>query len=137
MTDIQLLGFMLDNRTLFVLWFMVGTLMPIGVIFAAYMFRGFEMRVRAAAMVSALIGVVLLAFFTNQTQTAFFSQLTAMSQLAAEGSQTAKNVLAIAGLPIGQTISPPAWLVGVSIVQVLINLVLTVYLFVIAKWDSK
>ena len=40
------------------------------------------------------------------------------------------------GLPIGQTISPPGWMVGLSIVQVLINLVLTVYLFVIAKWKD-
>lgn len=136
MTDIQLLEFMQGNRTLFAMWFMVGTLMPIGVIFAAYMFRNFEVRIRGAAMVSALIGVVMLALFTTQTQNVFYSQLTTMSQLAAGGSETAKNLMTIAGLPIGQTISPPGWMVGLSVLQILINLVLTVYLFVIAKWKD-
>ncbi|MDB2699078.1 hypothetical protein N9Y51_00420, partial [Alphaproteobacteria bacterium] len=72
MSDIELIGFMQGDRELFAAWFLVGTLMPIGVIFAAYMFRGFDMQYRAAAMVSALIGVLMLAFFTNQTQTVFF-----------------------------------------------------------------
>jgi hypothetical protein len=136
MSEIQLLEFMQSNRILFVLWFMVGTLMPIGVIFAAYMFRNFEVRIRGAAMVSALIGVVMLALFSTQTQNVFFSQLTSLSQMAAAGSEVAKNAMTAVGLPIGQTISPPGWMVGLSIVQVLINLVLTVYLFVIAKWKD-
>ena len=136
MSDIELLGFMTGNRQLFVSWFLVGTLMPIGVIFAAYMFRGFDIQYRGAAMVSALIGVLMLAFFTNQTQTVFFSQLSSLSQMAAAGSEVAKNAMTLTGLPVGQTISPPAWLVGLSIVQILINLVLTVYLFVLAKWEK-
>jgi len=136
MSEIQLLEFMQSNRILFVLWFMVGTLMPIGVIFAAYMFRNFEVRIRGAAMVSALIGVVMLALFSTQTQNVFYSQLTSLSQMAAAGSEVAKNAMTAVGLPIGQTISPPGWMVGLSIVQVLINLVLTVYLFVIAKWKD-
>ena len=136
MSEIQLLDFMQSNRILFVLWFMVGTLMPIGVIFAAYMFRNFEVRIRGAAMVSALIGVVMLALFSTQTQNVFYSQLTSLSQMAAAGSEVAKNAMTAVGLPIGQTISPPGWMVGLSIVQVLINLVLTVYLFVIAKWKD-
>ena len=136
MTDIQLIEFMQGNRTLFAMWFMAGTLMPIGVIFAAYMFRNFEVRIRAAAMVSALIGVVMLALFTTQTQNVFYTQLTSLSQMAAAGSETAKNIMTMSGLPIGQAISPPGWMVGLSIVQVLINLVLTVYLFVIAKWKN-
>lgn len=136
MSEIQLLEFMQSNRILFVLWFMVGTLMPIGVIFAAYMFRNFEVRIRGAAMVSALIGVVMLALFSTQTQNVFYSQLTSLSQMAAAGSEVAKNAMTAVGLPIGQTISPPGWMVGLSIVQILINLVLTVYLFVIAKWKD-
>lgn len=136
MSDIQLLEFMQGNRQLFAMWFLVGTVMPIGVIFAAYMFRGFEIQYRAAAMTSALIGVLLLAFFTNASQTVFYSQLSTMSQMAAAGSETAQNLMTMAGLPIGQTISPPAWMVGLSIVQILINLALTVYLFVLAKWEK-
>jgi hypothetical protein len=136
MTDIQLLEFMQGNRMVFAMWFLVGTLMPIGVIFAAYMFRNFEVRIRGAAMVSALIGVVMLTLFSTQTQNVFYSQLTTMSQMAANGSETAKNLMTMAGMPIGQTISPPAWMVGLSILQILINLVLTVYLFVIAKWKD-
>lgn len=136
MTDIQLIEFMQGNRTLFAMWFMAGTLMPIGVIFAAYMFRNFEVRIRGAAMVSALIGVVMLALFSTQTQNVFYTQLTSLSQMAAAGSETAKNIMTMSGLPIGQAISPPGWMVGLSIVQVLINLVLTVYLFVIAKWKD-
>ena len=136
MTDIQLLEFMQGNRMVFAMWFLVGTLTPIGVIFAAYMFRNFEVRIRGAAMVSALIGVVMLTLFSTQTQNVFYSQLTTMSQMAANGSETAKNLMTMAGMPIGQTISPPAWMVGLSILQILINLVLTVYLFVIAKWKD-
>jgi hypothetical protein len=42
-----------------------------------------------------------------------------------------------AGLPIGQTINPPGWLMGFSLVQVMINVALSVYVFMFAKWDKS
>ena len=48
MTDIQLLDAMSSNRMLFTQFFLIGTIMPIGVIFAAYMFRNFSGLVRGA-----------------------------------------------------------------------------------------
>jgi hypothetical protein len=40
-------------------------------------------------------------------------------------------------MPIGETINPPGWMMALSLVQVVINLVLTVYVFLLAKWDNS
>lgn len=137
MTEIELFQFMQGNRQIFSTYYLTGTIMPIGVIFAAYMFRGFDAPVRYAAMGSALIGVIMLFVFINGTQTVFYGQLTTLSQLAASGSDVAKSALTTFGMPIGQTISPPIWMVALSLIQILINLVLTVYLFAFAKWEKN
>jgi hypothetical protein len=138
MTDIQLLDAMSSNRMLFTQFFLIGTIMPIGVIFAAYMFRNFSGLVRGAAMLSALIGVVMLAFFSGTVQGVFYTMLTSMSQLAAAGeSQVATNVMAALGAEAGSTIAQPTWMMVASVVQILINLVLTIYLFMYAKWDKQ
>ncbi len=87
-------------------------------------------------MVSALIGVVMLAFFTTAAQNAFFMQLTMLSTMAADGAEVAASFIKAAELPIGETINPPGWMLALSLVQVIINLVLTVYVFLFAQWDK-
>ena len=47
------------------------------------------------------------------------------------------DFLTSAGMPIGETINPPGWMMALSLVQVVINLVLTVYVFLLAKWDNS
>ena len=89
-------------------------------------------------MLSALIGVVMLAFFSGTVQGVFYTMLTSMSQLAAAGeSQVATNVMAALGAEAGSTIAQPTWMMVASVVQILINLVLTIYLFMYAKWDKQ
>jgi hypothetical protein len=88
-------------------------------------------------MVSALIGVVMLTFFTMSSQNAFFMMLTTLSEMAGNGSEMAADFLNGANLPIGETINPPGWMMALSLVQVVINLVLTVYVFLFAQWDNS
>ena len=111
--------------------------MPLAVVVIAYLFRNFPTTVRGGAMVSALIGVVMLTFFSMSSQNALFMMLTMLSEMAGNGSEVATDFLASAGMPIGETINPPGWMMALSLVQVVINLALTVYVFLLAKWDNS
>ena len=88
-------------------------------------------------MASALIGVVMLTFFTMGAQNAFFMMLSTLSEMAGNGSEMATTFLNSANMPIGETINPPGWMMALSLIQVVINLVLTVYVFLFAKWDNS
>ena len=88
-------------------------------------------------MVSALIGVVMLTFFTMGAQNAFFMMLSTLSEMAGNGSEMATTFLNSANMPIGETINPPGWMMALSLIQVVVNLVLTVYVFLFAKWDNS
>jgi hypothetical protein len=57
--------------------------------------------------------------------------------MAGNGSEVATTFLTSAGMPIGETINPPGWMMALSLVQVVINLVLTVYVFLFAQWENS
>jgi hypothetical protein len=137
MSELDVFGFIGINRSVFSTLFLCGVLMPLSVVVVAYLFRNFSTTIRAAAMVSALIGVVMLSFFTMGSQNAFFMMLTTLSEMAANGSEVATSFLNGNNLPIGETINPPGWMMALSLLQVVINLVLTVYVFLFAKWDNS
>ncbi len=137
MSELDVFGFMGVNRSVFSTLFLCGVLMPLSVVVVAYLFRNFSTTIRGAAMVSALIGVVMLTFFTMSSQNAFFMMLTTLSEMAGNGSEMAADFLNGANLPIGETINPPGWMMALSLVQVVINLVLTVYVFLFARWDNS
>jgi hypothetical protein len=137
MSELDVFGFMGVNRSVFSTLFLCGVLMPLSVVVVAYLFRNFATTIRGAAMVSALIGVVMLTFFTMASQNAFFMMLTTLSEMAGNGSEMAADFLNGANLPIGETINPPGWMMALSLVQVAINLVLTVYVFLFAQWDNS
>lgn len=137
MTDTQLFDAIMGNRMLFTQWFIAGILMPLVVIYSAYMFRNFSIQIRGAALASALVGVVFLSFFSMTVQNIFFDLLSSMSTLAAAGeSQMAKNIVASLNVEAGQAVTQPTWMMIAGTAQVLINLVLTVYLFIYAKWEK-
>ena len=137
MSELDVFGFIGTNRSIFSTFFLCGVLMPLSVVVVAYLFRNFSTVVRGGAMVSALIGVIMLAFFTTAVQNSFFMQLSTLSAMAADGSEIASNFLPRARLPIGETINPPGWMMALSLVQVIINLVLTVYVFLFAQWENS
>ncbi len=137
MSELDVFGFMGVNRSVFSTLFLCGVLMPLSVVVVAYLFRNFSTTIRGAALVSALIGVVMLTFFTMSSQNAFFMMLTTLSEMAGNGSEMAADFLNGANLPIGETINPPGWMMALSLVQVVINLVLTVYVFLFARWDNS
>ena len=137
MSELDVFGFMGVNRSVFSTLFLCGVLMSLSVVVVAYLFRNFSTTIRGAAMVSALIGVVMLTFFTMSSQNAFFMMLTTLSEMAGNGSEMAADFLNGANLPIGETINPPGWMMALSLVQVAINLVLTVYVFLFARWDNS
>ena len=137
MTELDVFGFIGMNRSIFSTLFLCGVLMPLAVVVVAYLFRHFPSVIRGAAMVSALIGVVMLTFFTMGAQNAFFMMLSTLSEMAGNGSEMATTFLSSANLPIGETINHTGWMMALSLVQVVINLVLTVYVFLFAKWDNS
>ncbi|MDG1215937.1 MAG: hypothetical protein P8N17_07985 [Luminiphilus sp.] len=137
MSELDVFGFIGVNRSVFSTLFLCGVLMPLSVVIVAYFFRNFSTTIRGAAMVSALIGVVMLTFFTMGSQNAFFMMLTTLSEMAGNGSEVAADFLNGANLPIGETINPPGWMMALSLVQVVINFILTVYVFLFAKWDNS
>jgi hypothetical protein len=137
MSELDVFGFIGVNRSVFSTLFLCGVLMPLSVVIVAYLFRNFSTTIRGAAMVSALIGVVMLTFFTMGSQNAFFMMLTTLSEMAGNGSEVAADFLNGANLPIGETINPPGWMMALSLVQVVINFVLTVYVFLFAQWDDR
>ena len=137
MSEVEIFGMIGANRAVFSTFFLGGVLMPLAVVIIAYLFRNFSSAVRGAAMVSALIGVVMLAFFSMTLQNAFFMMLSSLSTMAGEGSEVALRMLSSANMPIGETITAPAWMTALSIVQIVINLCLTVYVFLFAEWDKS
>ena len=137
MSELDLFGFIGMNRSVFATFFLCGVLMPLAVVVIAYLFRNFPTVVRSGAMVSTLIGVVMLTFFSMSSQNALFMMLTMLSEMAENGSEVATNFLTSAGMPIGETIDPPGWMMALSLVQVVINLVLTVYVFLLAQWADS
>ena len=137
MSELDVFGFIGVNRSVFSTLFLRVVLMPLSVVIVAYLFRNFSTTIRGAAMVSALIGVVMLTFFTMGSQNAFFMMLTTLSEMAGNGSEVAADFLNGANLPIGETINPPGWMMALSLVQVVINFILTVYVFLFAKWDNS
>ncbi|MDG1911035.1 MAG: hypothetical protein P8I81_19440 [Pseudomonadales bacterium] len=137
MSEVEIFGMIGTNRAIFSTFFLCGVLMPLAVVIIAYLFRNFSSAVRGAAMVSALIGVVMLAFFSMTLQNGFFMMLSSLSSMAGEGSEVALRMLSSANMPIGETITAPAWMTALSIVQIVINLCLTVYVFLFAEWDKN
>ena len=137
MSEVEIFGMIGTNRAIFSTFFLCGVLMPLAVVIIAYLFRKFSSAVRGAAMVSALIGVVMLAFFSMTLQNGFFMMLSSLSSMAGEGSEVALRMLSSANMPIGETITAPAWMTALSIVQIVINLCLTVYVFLFAEWDKN
>jgi len=137
MSELDVFGFIGTNRSIFATFFLCGVLMPLAVVIIAYLFRNFSTVIRGGAMLSALIGVVMLTFFSMGAQNAFFMMLTTLSEMAGNGSEIATDFLTSAGLPIGETINPPGWMMALSLVQIVINLVLTVYVFLFAQWESS
>jgi len=137
MSEVEIFGMIGANRAVFSTFFLGGVLMPLAVVIIAYLFRNFSSAVRGAAMVSALIGVVMLAFFSMTLQNTFFMMLSSLSTMAGEGSEVALRMLSSANMPIGETITAPAWMTALSLVQIVINLCLTVYVFLFAEWDKN
>jgi hypothetical protein len=137
MSEVEIFGMIGTNRAIFSTFFLCGVLMPLAVVIIAYLFRNFSSAVRGAAMVSALIGVVMLAFFSMTLQNGFFMMLSSLSSMAGEGSEVALRMLSSANMPIGETITAPAWMTALSIVQIVINLCLTFYVFLFAEWDKN
>ena len=137
MSEIDAMNYLLMNRSVFSTLVLCGVLMPLVVVAVAYLFRNLPAAVRAAAMVNTLIAVVMLTFYTQTAQNGAFMILTSLSEMAANGNAVALNLMTNAGLPVGEAVQAPAWMMGLSAVQVLINLVLSVYVFMFAKWGNS
>jgi hypothetical protein len=80
MSELDMFGFIGMNRSVFATFFLCGVLMPLAVVITAYLFRNFPTVARGGVMVSTLIGVVMLTFFSMSSQNALFMMLTMLSE---------------------------------------------------------
>lgn len=136
MTDVELLVSLQANRAIFVDYVIVQTLMAAVIVYVAYMFRNFSQLIRASAMIGAIISILSVTFFVTGVQMVFFSSASLMSEMAANGSDLANNFMNTIGQTAGDPVSQPTWLTIFGVIQTLINLGLTVYMYMFAKWDS-
>ncbi|HAK98052.1 MAG TPA: hypothetical protein DCP14_01775 [Rhodobiaceae bacterium] len=135
-STIQLFEFMGVNRSLFVQWVLIGTLTSLVVVYVAHTFRSLPMPARAGAMVSSIIGIISIFIYSATIQNIFIDQLGALQTLANSGSESAKAFLADNEIALTGEIKPPFFMSILPLAQVAINLVLTVYLFLFAKWEK-
>lgn len=133
---VQLFEFMGVNRSLFVQWVLIGTLTSLVVVYVAHTFRNLPTLVRAGAMVSSIIGIISIFIYSSTVQNIFLDQLNALQTLANSGSEPAKEFLSNNEIALTGEIKPPFFMIILPLAQVVINLVLTVYLFLFAKWEK-
>ena len=136
MNELELFSFMQNNRIIFSNFFLSGVLFSFVVVAVAYLFRNLPSVVRFGAMISSIIGLLMLAMFTTIVQNIAFEQLGTLSQMAANGSEIASNFIMNRGINPGDEVSPPMWFMALGFIQIAINLALTVYIFMLAKWDN-
>jgi len=135
-STIQLFEFMGVNRSLFVQWVLIGTLTSLVVVYVAHTFRNLPTPVRAGAMVSSIIGIISIFIYSSTIQNIFLDQLSALQTLANSGSEPARAFLSDNEIALTGEIKPPYFMTILPLAQVTINLVLTVYLFLFAKWEK-
>ena len=133
---VQLFEFMGVNRSLFVQWVLIWTLTSLVVVYVAHTFRNLPTLVRAGAMVSSIIGIISIFIYSSTVQNIFLDQLNALQTLANSGSEPAKEFLSNNEIALTGEIKPPFFMTILPLAQVVINLVLTVYLFLFAKWEK-
>ena len=135
-STIQLFEFMGVSRSLFVQWVLIGTITSLVVVYVAHTFRSLPMPARAGAMVSSIIGIISIFIYSATIQNIFIDQLGALQTLANSGSESAKAFLVDNEIALTGEIKPPFFMSILPLAQVAINLVLTVYLFLFAKWEK-
>lgn len=135
-STVQLFEFMGVNRSLFVQWVLIGTLTSLVVVYVAHTFRNLPTPVRAGAMVSSIIGIISIFIYSSTVQNIFLDQLNALQTLANSGSEPAKEFLSNNEITLTGEIKPPFFMTILPLAQVVINLVLTVYIFLFAKWEK-
>lgn len=135
-STVQLFEFMGVNRSLFVQWVLIGTLTSLVVVYVAHTFRNLPTPVRAGAMVSSIIGIISIFIYSSTVQNIFLDQLNALQSLANSGSEPAREFLSNNEIALTGEITPPFFMTILPLAQVAINLVLTVYLFLFAKWEK-
>ena len=133
---VQLFEFMGVNRSLFVQWVLIGTLTSLVVVYVAHTFRNLPTPVRAGAMLSSIIGIISIFIYSSTVQNIFLDQLNALQTLANSGSEPAKEFLSNNEIALTGEIKPPFFMTILPLAQVVINLVLTVYIFLFAKWEK-
>ena len=135
-STIQLFEFMGVNRSLFVQWVLIGTLTSLVVVYVAHTFRSLPMPARAGAMVSSIIGIISIFIYSATIQNIFIDQLGALQTLANSGSESAKAFLVDNEIGLTGEIKTPFFMSILPLAQVAINVVLTVSLFLFAKWEK-
>ena len=137
MSEIELLTSMQANRAIFVDYVLVQTLLAAVIVYIAYIFRKLPMMVKAAAMVGSVISILLVTFFATGTQTVFYATATTMSEMAGNGSEIATSFMNSVDFPVGEPVTQPGWMSALSLIQLVINLGITVYIYMVATWGDE
>lgn len=135
MTETDIVQLIAMNRQGFIGWLLASILWTLGVFFLAYVIRNTPVFVRAAVLVSFLLGSFNF-FLTMTIVNAGFLQM--VQDLAAVSPQTAyaQNLIEVLGATPTQAPALPIWARIGSPAISLLNALVGFYLLLLAKWES-
>jgi hypothetical protein len=135
MTEADITHLMALNRQAFSAWLMAALIWTIGVFFLAYVIRSTPAFVRGAVFAAYLLGAFSL-YMTMNIANAGFVQL--VQDLAAASPQAgfSKGVVDALGATPTQAGSFPIWATLFTPLIYLLNVLVALYLLLLAKWEA-
>lgn len=137
MTEIELWNLAVENRQAYGLYNVGYGVLSLVIIIIAYLVRHQPMWFRAISAAITVFFIFNTFTMLTGSQNAFFGLASALSGLAAEGNAPLMQAFMEGnGLTVGQQMTPPAWQ-ALGALAMLAHAGLSVYLFVVAKWDGE
>ena len=136
MTELELWNLAVENRQVFGLYNLGYGMLSLVIIVIAYLVRHQPMWFRGISAAIAVFFIFNTFTMIAGSQNAFFGLASVLSTMAAEGN--APLMLAFLegnGVTPGAPVEPPAWQI-LGPLAMLAHAGLSVYLFVVAKWDG-
>ena len=60
-----------------------------------------------------------------------------MSEMAGNGAEIDTSFMNSVDFPVGEPVTQPGWMSALSLIQLVINLGVTVYIYMVATWGDE
>ena len=137
MTEAEIFNVAIQNRTAYVNLGISFFLMNILFVLTAFLIRNFPIYIRGGFAVLAVFGIFMTFMTYSGIQGGFYLMVNELSQMAANGlAPTMLSFAEASDFTPGDKIEPPIWS-PLVILATLAQAALTVYLFIINRWETK